>query len=93
MKTIIQLKTGIGTLLYLFVAALVIPACMKKKCVTCTTAYPVSLQDTFYYRQDSSYYCDITVEKEKYLEEKGSRDTIILVNGKDYLARISTDCQ
>jgi hypothetical protein len=91
MKT--GLRSGAWTLLCMVPVLMTYQACMKKACVTCTTSYPVPLQDTFHIRDSVQYHCDVTIEQEEHMEQRGTKDTVIVVNGRQYAVRILTDCK
>jgi hypothetical protein len=68
-------------------------SCMKKQCYSCLTSYPVGVADSFLINERQQTYCDITAERAQYLEQTGTKDTVLSVRGDLRNLKITTTCE
>jgi hypothetical protein len=77
----------------IMISVVLIQGCMKKKCYTCTTTYPMVKQDTLVMSDSMHNYCDLTVEKAKLIENRGTFDSTYSINGKMHTVKTNTICE
>lgn len=68
-------------------------SCMKKQCYSCYTSYPEIMQDSIVLKVRQQAYCDITAERAEYLEQIGSKDTLINKGGVLQSIKVITTCE
>jgi uncharacterized protein YcfL len=77
----------------MIISAFLIEGCMKKQCYTCTTTYPVVIQNTVKMADSTTTHCDITIEKAKLIESNGTFDKEYTIDGNKQKIQTNTTCE